>query len=457
MSSPISSSAFTGSSQFSTSLQQSMQRAVAIASLPMEEMQNDLNAMQSQSSELSALRSAFNNVQSALDGVDSALGLASYSSSVSDDSVASVALSGTPVASSFSLKVVSMGAYATSMSKDSLARVPDPSTSNFGDATKYTLQVGTQSQTITAAGSTLADLADAINQNGAAQATIVNIGPPSAPDYRLYLQGKQLGDLPITLATANGSNIGTSLVSPQTTGADATYQVNGQPSTPIATDTRTVTVQPGVTVTLLSEGDATVNIARNTAALSSAFSNLASAYNSAMTEINRNHGSSGGALTGQSIVMTLSSALRDMVGYSGGPSEAPNLTALGLSLDRNGVLSFDGSKLKAAATANLSAVSALIGSSDTGGFLKSANDRLNSLTDSSRGVLPGAINTVLSGITRKTAQITDEQDKLNLLQTNLQQQMSAADAAIAALEQQQNYLQSLFGAMQTQTQANANA
>src|SRR6185437_6231771 len=173
--------------------------------------------------------------------------------------------------------------------------------------------------------------------------------------------------------------------------------------------------------------------------------------------INKNHGSSGGALTGQSIVMTLSSALRDMVGYSGGPSEAPNLTALGLSVDRNGVLSFDGSKLKTAATANLSAVSTLIGSTDTAGFLKSANDRLNSLTDSSSGVLPGAINTVLSGITRKTAQITDEQDKLNLLQTNLAQQMSAADAAIAALEQQQNYLQSLFGAMQTQTQANANA
>lgn len=456
MSTSISSSAFTGSSQFATSLQQSMQRALSIASLPMQEMQNDLNALQSQSSELGALRSSFNNVQSALDGVESALGLASFSSSVSDDSVASVAVTGTPVASSFGVKVVTLGAYATSMSADPLARVSDPSTSNFSDATRYTLTVGTASHTITAAGTTLADLADAINQNGAAHATVVNIGPPSAPDYRLYLQGKKLGDLPITLSSANGNSIGTNLLTPQTTGSEATYQVNGQPSTPIPTDTRTVTVQPGVTVTLLSEGDATVDITRNTNALSSAFSNLASAYNSAMTEINKNHGASGGALSGQSIVMTLSSALRDMVSYSGGPSGAPNLTSLGLTLDRNGVLSFDTSKLKTAAAANLSAVTALLGSSDSGGFLKSANDRLNSFTDSTTGVLPGSISTVLSGITRKTAEIADEQDKLTTLQTNLQQQMSSADAAISALEQQQSYLQSLFSAMQTQTQANAN-
>ena len=44
-------------------------------------------------------------------------------------------------------------------------------------------------------------------------------------------------------------------------------------------------------------------------------------------------------------------------------------------------------------------------------------------------------------------QIAQQQDHINHLQTSLQAQMSAADAAIAQLEQQQSYYTSLFTAM----------
>lgn len=451
------SSLFTGSSQFASSLAQSVQRSVAIASLPLQQMQNDLGKLQSQSSQLSTFSSDFNNVQSAISNIQSALGLSSYTSSSSDNSVATVALSGSPSVSSVTVTVSDIGAYATAMSADSLPKVTDPATANISDATTYTLSIGTSgSYTIVPSSKTLSALADAINQSGQAQASIVNIGPPSSPDYRLYVQADELGDTPVQLTAQNGSSPNQTLLTAQTTGKPATYQVNGQPSTPISTTNRAITVEPGVTVTLQGEGTSTISVDRSTAAVGSALSQLANAYNAAVSDLNKNHGSSGGALTGQSIVLTLSTALRNLVGYSSGSSGISTLTDLGFSLDQNGVLSFDSSAFAQATGNNLTQLTDFLGSTDGSGFLKTANDALTSLDDPINGVITDSINTLSDEITQKNSDISDEQDKINTMQTNLENQMAAADASISSMEQQQIYLQGLFSAMQTQAQTIAN-
>jgi hypothetical protein len=52
--------------------------------------------------------------------------------------------------------------------------------------------------------------------------------------------------------------------------------------------------------------------------------------------------------------------------------------------------------------------------------------------------------------------ITDKQNQVDALQTQLTNQMATADAAIATMEQQYSYMSSMFAAQQTADQMYAN-
>jgi len=373
---------------------------------------------------------------------------------VSDGDIAGVTLTGTPLPGTFSLDVVDLGTYASSLSKDGLTAVSDPASSNISSATSFTLQVGSASHLITPASNTLTALAEAINLSTDAnvQATIVNIGSPSAPDYRLSLQGIKLGDLPIQLTAVDGSNPGQVLTSTQTTGSTASYRVNGQPATPITSDTRVVTISPGVTVTLYAEGTTEVTVSRSTNAVSSALSRFVTAYNAVQSAIDRNRGEEDGPLQGQSLLITLTSGLHRLSEYTGGDSGLNSLTALGLSFDRNGVLSFDSVKFSAATTGKVAQLASFFGATGTGGFLKSAADTLDTLSGD-EGVLGHVTESVRTQITATNEAIAEQDKRIDTLRLQVEARMAAADAAIAALEQQYNYISGVFSAM---SQAAAN-
>ena len=443
---------FTGSSQFSSDLEGVIQRAVSEALAPLDQMQTDLTRLQSEQTAANTLNTDFAGLQSAVSAVESALtGTSAYQGTVSSSTVASVALSGTPMPGSYSVHVTSMGAYATSTSNDGLTTVSDPNSGNISDATSYTLTVGNNSYTITPSGNTLEDLADALSVSGQVQATLVNIGAPSSPNYRLSLEGTQLGDLPIQLTANDGTGKDQPLLTAETPpGSAAEYQVNGQPATPIQTSTPTVTIAPGVSVTLLAAGTATVSVNASTAALSNAFSQLASAYNNAMSDINQNRGQSGGALAGDSLVMTLEDTLQRIAGYSTGNSGLSSLTSLGFSFDESGVLSFNPSAFATATSGQMTQLENFLGSSTTGGFLQAATNALTGIEDPTDGILPQDLNSLSNQITAKNQAMSDKQDQVNQLQTNLTQQMAMADASIAGMEQQLQSLQGYFQALQTE-------
>jgi len=450
MSATSSSSAlFTGSSQFSNDLVQVVQRAVSFASLPMQQMQNDLTTLQSQQSAANTLNTDFTALQSAIATINSAMsGAAAYSVSVGTTSVATAAIAGSPMPGSYSLNVISTGSYATSMSNDALPTVTDPSTTNISDAGSYTLTVGSSSYKITPTGSALSDLAQALNTSGYVQATLVNIGGSGTANYKLSLQGTQLGDLPIQLTAIDGSNPGQTLLTAQTpAGASAEYQVNGQPAAHIFSNTASVSIAPGLSVTLLAPGTTTVSVNPSTAALSRALGQFATAYNTAMADVNKNRGNNGGALAGQSLVMTLAQTLRGIAGYSTGTSGLSSLTAVGFSFDQSGVLSFDASAFAAATSGQNAQLTSFLGSSTGGGFLKAATDALSAVEDSTSGVLTQQLGSLANQITKKNDAISAQQDRINELQTRLNQQMAAADAAIASMEQQLESLQGYFQAM----------
>ena len=84
---------FNGNSQYAGDLQQAINNAVTVASIPMDNLQTSVTTLQSQSAELSALQGNFQTLQSAIQSLSSATtGAGGLSGSASNGSVASVAI-----------------------------------------------------------------------------------------------------------------------------------------------------------------------------------------------------------------------------------------------------------------------------------------------------------------------------------------------------------------------------
>jgi flagellar capping protein FliD len=262
------------------------------------------------------------------------------------------------------------------------------------------------------------------------------------------LQNQSLGDAQVDLQ----SN-GTSLQSQQTQGALASYEVNGSGLT-VTSTSRTATISPGLTVNLLAQTASPVNVTvtRSSTALANALSGFATAYNSAVDEVDAQRGQDAGPLQGQNIVFSLSQALGTIGTYTGNGSFG-GLTSLGLTLGTDGHFTFNESILLGADLTNSSSVDSFLGSIESdGGFLGSLNDTLNGLEDPTTGAIKTTETAYETESTQIQSQITSGQAKVALLQTNLTNQMSTADALIASMQSQYNYLTSVFQAEQTASQ-----
>ncbi|MGH9646141.1 MAG: flagellar filament capping protein FliD [Bryobacteraceae bacterium] len=426
------------SSSYSSDLQQVLSRSIAIASIPLTQLNSTLTDMQNRSAELNTVNGKFSAVQSAIQSISTAV--SSTNAQVSDSGVIAAQSDPTASAGSYSIHVVTAGSSSSALSLNTLPAVQDPSTQSISTSTSFTLTVDGTPVTITPTANTLSALADAINSSGAnVAATIVNLGSPSAPSYQLSLQSTKLGN--ITLQLNDGTN---DLMGTLSAGAEAQYQVNGNPATPISSDSSTVIVAPGVTVDLLNSGDSTVTVSQSSVAQSNALSSFATAYNAAVNELNVNRGQGGGALTGDALIYTLSQSLRDISGFTGGSGSVQNLTDIGLTFDQNGHLNFDQTVFASAAAAHPTDLSAFLGSPATGGFLKGATDTMNGLGDPITGVLETTIASAQTAIDNQNQKISNEQDRITTLTTSLTSKIDAADALIASLEQQQTYFTTLF-------------
>jgi flagellar hook-associated protein 2 len=351
--------------------------------------------------------------------------------------VGSGALSG-----SYSLDVVSLGSQENTISADGLTTVTDPTGQNFDGASSYSLTVEGQSYTITPTGSSLDSLVQAINDSAAnVQATVVNVGSASSPDYRLSIQSNDYA--PAGIELSDGTN--TSLLQTVTGGAYVQYQVNGEPLTPVSATSRDVTISPGLTVSLTGTGTTTISVSASTSAVSNALQNFVSAYNTVAAELEKNRGQNGGALAGQSVVYELQNQLSGLINSTSGSGNVTSLANLGLSFDTNGNLQFDSSALTAA---NPQDVLNFLGTTTSGGFLENATNVLSGITDPTTGLLTTDTTNISNQLTQIGTQISNDEANVSNLQTTLTQQMATADAAISSLEQQVNEMTDLFASMQ---------
>jgi flagellar hook-associated protein 2 len=269
---------------------------------------------------------------------------------------------------------------------------------------------------------------------------VVNLGSPTAADYRLVVQNTSLGNSSIQLSA--GTN---NLLNPLATGASASYTVDGQPPAGISTNSSTVTIAPGVNVTLPGKtGPTTVTVSASLSSVSNALSSFVSAYNAAVAELQKNHGQNSGALTGDSTVLTMEQALNQIGNYSGSTGSITSLTQLGVEFTQHGTLTFDPTAIAGLSQTQITDALSFLGSPSSGGFLQNATSTLNGITDPTNGVIATEAQALQNQTNVDQQQINSAQDRINQLQANLQAQMAQADALIATLQQQNTFLQGLF-------------
>jgi flagellar hook-associated protein 2 len=259
-----------------------------------------------------------------------------------------------------------------------------------------------------------------------------------------------LGDSPVQLLDGE-----VELQDAKTVGRLAMYEVYGS-GVHTQSDTRTVTVASGLSVTMLSESatPANITISRSTSALTDAIQNFATAYNAAADELDKHRGIGGGDLQGEALIGDLANVLSTIATYSGGEG-APlsGLGELGLELGDSGRFTFASFTLLASDLLNSNGVTSFLGSATTGGFLKAATDAMNLVHDAESGLIPLAVSNFDTRIAEVESDIAAKQAQVDQFEERLITQIAAADALIASMQQQYSYLASMFDAMQASSES----
>ncbi len=443
MSSLVTPVTFTGQSKYSSDFQNIIDRAVQLKSLQLNQLQTQQTDDQNQLAAVQSLDQSVTNLQSAISALTTAIGSGSYTGSVANSSIASVAVASNAASGVYSLEVDSLGSATQTVSASGLTTVTDPTSQDISSGSSFQLTVGSTSTTITPAGNTLQDLVNSINQNSSlgVSASIVNVGSSGSPDYRLAVQSTSLGNLSIQLT--DGSK---SLLNTISTGTPATYKVDNLPNT-ISSSSSTITLAPGVTVNLLGTGTpgvpTTVTVEQTSTAAQGALQQFATAYNAVVTQLDAQHGTTAGPLAGSSILEAAQSVLQTINSYSVNGGGVQNLSDMGLDLDTSGNLTFNASEFAAGGGANVNALSQFLGNA-TSGFLGDITSAVSALGDPTSGILQSQETTLNTDVTNLGSQITDQVNSINLYQQNLATQLSQSDAAIATLSNQVTYFQDLF-------------
>lgn len=402
-----------------------------------------------------SIKGALSSLQTAAATLTSTTTFSGKTSSVSDSTVLSASATSTAAAGTYSLSVTQLAKNHTLRSNTNYAATTD--TFNTGNLAISINGGAAVNVAITAGNNTLAGIRQAINDaNAGVTATIINDGSTNRLVLRSNTSGS-VGDIAVTV-TDDGSG-GThalagldsaSLV--QTEAADdAMLSINGLGITRTS-NTITDAIE-GVTLnltkgTLASPGTATLTVANNTAATTTAINSFVSAYNSAINLLKTSSAynattKTASVLTGDGTVRTLQSRLNSLVqttvsGIAGG---IDTLSSIGISVQKDGTLLADSTKVSAALADPAKDVAALFTQTTVGN--EGIAVRFYSALSEVVGV-GGLIASRTDGITSTIKDIGTTRDALNLrlaaIETRYRQQFTNLDTLVASMNKTSQYL-----------------
>jgi flagellar hook-associated protein 2 len=430
---------FTGVSKFSENFQVLLERSFTVANLPVKNLQTEQTIQLAKQQEFGNLASDVRELRDAFSTLAARAEQGAIAASSSDSSVATIVLTGSPGAISFDLDVTSAAAAAQETSTSSVA---DSAVDTLAADGLFTLTVGSQVTVIdlTQPGldNTLEGLRDHINSSGlGVQATIINTSSDlQNPEYHLTLTANDTGAATLSLTDSGAQDLLTQV----NQGTNAVFTVNG-----VAVTNAGNTVfdfAPGLSLTIVDAGTATVAAKADIASLSSALTAVAAQYNTVVARVVSHIGDGAGVLSGDNLIRETQSALRELTGRLGDGSVF-SMADLGLELDDQGALDFDPAKFSKTASNDFPGVLHFLGDT-TSGFAGAAFRGLSSLSDPVTGHIQTAIQFLRESDKTLEAQIEEAQERVDLLIKNLEDRFAAADVLLAQLESQQDLLTQLF-------------
>ncbi|WP_405233762.1 flagellar filament capping protein FliD [Lentisalinibacter salinarum] len=405
-------------------------------------------------SELSAygtLKSALSDFRDQLDGMKSLNSLLTRKASSGNEELFAVVPDETAIPASYSVEVVQL-AQAAKLTSGAFA----DSDALVGTGT-LTIGVGALSFDIeiTEENNTLAGIRDAINDavdNAGVSATIVNA---DAGSY-LILSGTRTGaSREVSVSQAGGDGglaaltydavAGTGSLTLSQAAQDAHVRIDGFD---VYSETNTVTgAIDGVSIDLLDAAPGETNdavIEYDVAAVRSTITDFVESYNElvdtvgSLTSYNQET-QQGGPLLGDATLRGLEAQLRREFSTPAGNSQSPfgTLAEIGVSLQIDGKLAVDDTRLDEALGANFQDVGRLFAAED--GFAVRLFDRVDrALSDE------GAIETRTEGLNNRIERIEEQRESLNrrleALETRLLRQFNALDSLVSQLNNTSSFL-----------------
>ena len=432
-----------------SALDQAMQSELNVDAIPLSQMAQQVSGLQSQASAWNQLQTDLQNLQSdanTLAGQSLYQGLSASSSNPSD---VTATATGTGPVGSYQVSVKSLMAVQI---VESASQTSD--TSALGYSGSFSINGTSISISST---DTLQQLASAIN-NAAAGVT-ATVLQPNTGGYVLNIAGTTgqamtWSDPNSILQSLGVLTSGGSPAHQLQGAAQAQYTVNGvSEQSPTNSDSTSI---PGVTLNFLQgSSSVTITTSQNQSAVVGAAQQLATDYNTLLSDLNKYTGQ-GGLLEGSGAVLGLSSSLYQTLTntVSTQPAGFQSLAQIGITISapvgspQNLKMSVNSSTLQAALTQNPAAVASLLDSAT--GVATQLQQQLNGYVGAS-GTVPAQISQLNSQISSMNNEINNPNSYVNqIIQAQNQQLQNEFNNMITALLQSQSQGQAVQGFLNAQ-------
>jgi len=424
---------------------------VALRRQPILRYEEDKKDLQRGLTALTDLKAAVDKLRSAAEGLDSESEFTSRAARVGvEDYFTATANSASPVGS-FQVSVDNLAQTHRMVSQAYTSADDAVGTGDFS----FTMNGETTTVTLAAGASSLGDLKLAINgANAGVTASIIDTGN----GLQLMLSADESGvDSQFTIASSLAGGTGPTMAV-STPGADAQITIDGS-IVVTSPDNSIEGALEGTTITLTSQGTSEMVIEGDTTDLGDKLQAFADAYNELRTLID-SQSSAKGALNGSSLLRSVDSTLSmamitavsvdaGLDGIEGtGDDDTMVAANIGLSLDRNGIMSLDRTKLEEAVDTDYNDVLSLFTKQMSDGVRGGIGHELANALDVytlGEGDLKGLIalreDSMESEIDRIDSRIERQERSIELYEATLTRKFTAMEQIIAQLQQQQGYLQ----------------
>jgi flagellar hook-associated protein 2 len=427
-----------------------IEQLVAIQSRPLQDIRQQQADIEAQISAYGKLKSQVSIFQSAMSDLASPYDNAfiNYSATSSNEDAFTASATSSAAAGSYSINVVSLAAAK----KQASSAYVDSTTDIGGTGTIDITVNGDTSSVTVAAGSTLADIRDAINQAsdnpGVTASSLTEAG-----GSRLILSSNETGlenafSLSITDDDGNSTdNAGLSklfyedpdpLVESDsrviTAAADAEVEVDGF-TINSATNKVTGAIE-GISLDLVAAGESgTLTIARDDEAIKEAVNSLVNSYNDLRRSITSMYE---GDLERDPSLRMIEQNLLSIIGTTTSAGTYSHISQVGVTRDKHGVMSLDASALTDALDTDRDSVAAIFGDATDGVAV-----RLEAFADQLLGS-DGMLATREEGLNSRMSSLRVQESRWEIrvldIEARYKKQFAAMDAAVSSMQATSSYL-----------------